>query len=211
MVYVMVRRHEGHVGGEDVLATREAPKADDALLQYAQHATGGRNAVVVTAVAVQWTRGEVAASDAGPAEVFSSSVLLVLVGRVREVIVVLAAYTVTRARSCELGGRRAWPARCRTIGARRRRPLKKGAYFRAFVALRVRCRGGAQGRGDGGAQGSRREQHGRPVLPLAVDVGQGGEDAPRSLVHEPPRAADVERAVAVEAPGLFDLDTLLFG
>jgi len=33
----------------------------------------------------------------------------------------------------------------------------------------------------------------------------------RSLVHEPPRAADVERAVAVEAPGLFDLDTLLFG
>jgi len=40
MVYVMVRRHEGHVGGEDVLATREAPKADDALLQYAQHATG---------------------------------------------------------------------------------------------------------------------------------------------------------------------------
>jgi len=29
--------------------------------------------------------------------------------------------------------------------------------------------------------------------------------------HEPPRAADVERAVAVEAPGLFDLDTLLFG
>jgi len=97
MVYVVVRRHESHVGGEDVLATRAAPKADVALLHDPQYVTGGRNAVVVTAVAVQRTRGEVAASGDRPAEALSSSVLLVLVGRVREAVVVLVAYTVARA------------------------------------------------------------------------------------------------------------------